>query len=173
MTPRGKRALVLGAGGAARAVCFVLQGAGATAITIANRTVERAVRLVGPLLGSGQIDIQAVSLTRYTLMPLLLGPGPPDLIVNCTSLGMLHGPDPGASPLDADLIPASALVYDLVYNPPETPLLAAAHQARAQTLGGLPMLVYQGAATFQLWTGREAPLGVMFEAARGALAQSP
>jgi shikimate dehydrogenase len=67
------------------------------------------------------------------------------------------------------------LVYDLVYHPAETPLIAAARQSGASFLGGLPMLVYQGAASFELWTDREAPLDIMFEAAReaagGALAE--
>jgi shikimate dehydrogenase len=61
------------------------------------------------------------------------------------------------------------LVYDLIYLPSETPLLAAAKARGARVVGGLPMLIYQGAASFQLWTGREAPIEVMFDAARGAL----
>jgi shikimate dehydrogenase len=61
------------------------------------------------------------------------------------------------------------LVYDLVYNPPKTPLLRIAREAGANTIGGLPMLIYQGAASFKLWTGREAPLDIMFSAARQAL----
>ena len=62
-------------------------------------------------------------------------------------------------------------VYDLVYLPAETPLLTAARQRGARTLGGLPMLVYQGAASLNLWTGREAPVDIMFEAAREALSE--
>jgi shikimate dehydrogenase len=61
------------------------------------------------------------------------------------------------------------LVYDLVYVPAETGLMAAARQRGARVIGGLPMLIYQGAASFQLWTGREAPVDVMFSAAREAL----
>ena len=92
-----------------------------------------------------------------------------DLLVNCTPVGMKHSATEGQSPLEARLIPIRALVYDLVYNPIETPLLADAKRAGALTLGGLPMLVYQGAASFELWTGYEAPLDVMFRAARRAL----
>ena len=69
----------------------------------------------------------------------------------------------------AAAIPPRILVYDLVYNPPETPLLVESLKAGARTLNGLTMLVYQGAASFQLWTGRKAPVEVMTAAARSAL----
>ena len=82
---------------------------------------------------------------------------------------MLHGPADGKSPILEDLIPGDCLVYDIVYNPEDTPLLKAARHAGARTLGGLPMLVYQGAAAFELWTGQPAPVEVMFKAARKAL----
>jgi shikimate dehydrogenase len=70
----------------------------------------------------------------------------------------------------AELIPAGCLAFDLVYNPEETPFLRAAQSRGARAAGGLAMLVYQGAASFRLWTGREAPVEVMFQAARKALA---
>ena len=91
------------------------------------------------------------------------------LIVNCTTLGMRHSAQEGQSPLSADLIPTGALVYDLVYNPVKTPLLRVAGEAGADTIGGLPMLVYQGAASFKRWTGREAPFDIMMAAAKQAL----
>jgi shikimate dehydrogenase len=69
-----------------------------------------------------------------------------------------------------DLIRSQTLVYDLVYRPAETRLLRDARAAGARTIGGLPMLIYQGAASFTIWTGQEAPIDVMFEAARKALA---
>ena len=92
-----------------------------------------------------------------------------DLIVNCTSLGMHQGPDEDASPLLAHRIPVSALVYDLVYNPMLTPLLREANTAGAPTLGGISMLVYQGAASFELWLDRPAPVSVMMDAAMAAM----
>ena len=91
------------------------------------------------------------------------------MIVNCTTLGMLHGPGEGSSPITRELIPARAFVYDLVYNPPETPLLREAAAAGASGLGGLHMLIYQGAASFEIWTGKKAPVDRMLEAARAAL----
>ena len=161
--PRGKRVLLLGAGGAARAVAYALSSVGVASLTIANRTVERARRLA-EVLSIGAIA-KAVPIERDALA----ANNGWDLIVNTTTLGMWHSAGEGQSPLPASLIPSHALVYDLVYNPSETPLLREAKAAGARTLGGLPMLVYQGAAAFQLWTGKEAPLEVMFEAARKAL----
>ena len=168
--PRGGRALVLGAGGAARAVAYALLAEGAAGVAIANRSPERARILAEELGARFPARVQALSLDAEALAPLLAADASVDLLVNCTSLGMAHGPDPDASPVPADLIPGTALVYDLVYNPQETPLLAAARRAGARTLGGLPMLVYQGAAAFRMWTGREAPIDVMMRAASAALA---
>jgi shikimate dehydrogenase len=163
--PRGKTALVLGAGGAARAVAVALAGAGVNSLVIANRTLERARALVESLrfiLPSAE----AVALHPESLA--LVAPRS-QLIVNCTSLGMRGGTGQGETPIGADLIPSHALVYDLVYNPRETPLLREAARAGARVLGGLPMLVYQGAAAFEMWTGKDAPVKVMFEAAEKAL----
>ena len=164
--PQGRRALVLGAGGAARGVVLALVREGVGHLTVANRTLSRAESLVHiaqdggvsslaiPLAGSG-LDGEAASA---------------DLIVNCTTLGMAHGPDEKGTPLDWKQIPTTALVNDLVYNPLETPLLRAAAQAGAQVLGGIHMLVYQGAASFEMWTGQRAPVEVMLRAAIEAMA---
>lgn len=167
--PRGRSALVLGAGGAARAVAYALLAEGAARVAIANRSPERARTLADELAARFPAKVHALPLDADSLAPLLDAGPSVDLIVNCTSLGMAHGPDPGASPIPDALIPPTALVYDLVYNPAETPLLAAARRAGARTLGGLPMLVYQGAAAFRLWTGRDAPVEVMMAAASAAL----
>jgi len=163
--PEGKRALLLGAGGAARAAARALVDAGISSLTVANRTVEleMAQRLVADLGGGAALE--AIPLERAALTPR----NGWDLIVNCTTLGMRHGPGEDKLPLPGDLIPSHAMVYDVVYNPEETPLLREAAKAGARTLGGLPMLVYQGAESFHLWTGCEAPIKVMFEAARRAL----
>jgi len=92
-----------------------------------------------------------------------------DLVVNCSPVGMKHSDTEGKSPLDAGLIPRETLVYDVVYNPLETRLLADAKKAGARTLSGLSMLVYQGALSFELWTGKEAPVDIMYKAAEKAL----
>jgi shikimate dehydrogenase len=163
LEPSGRRALLLGAGGAARAVAFALVGQGIAGLSIANRTVERAQSLVS--------DLDTSIATAMTLdAAALSAPDGWDLVVNCTTLGMLHSAGESETPIPANVIPPDALVCDLVYNPQETPLLRAAAQAGARTLGGLPMLVYQGAEAFRLWTGREPPIDVMFDAARRALA---
>ena len=163
---RGKSALVLGAGGAARAAAFGLAGEGVASLTIANRPFEQARSLARDL----REERAGVRAARMTTAALVKPCANADLIVNCTPIGMLHGPAEGRSPLDAKLIRPGVLVYDIVYTPAETPLLRYAAEAGAFTLGGLPMLVFQGAASFELWTGKKAPVEVMFLAARGALA---
>ncbi|MCX8126396.1 MAG: shikimate dehydrogenase [Dehalococcoidia bacterium] len=169
--PEGRRAVVLGAGGAARAVCFGLLEMGVASMVIANRTAGRALELVEALsrwrlkLSVGT-ELVAVEWGSKEMLEYVLRS---HLIVNCTVMGMAHGPVEGQSPLSAEEIPADTLVYDLVYNPLETPLLKAAAQAGARRMDGLRMLVYQGAASFELWTGKVAPVGVMMAAARKAL----
>ncbi len=163
--PRGKTALILGAGGSARAVAVALAGEGAASVVIANRTPERAAELADAI-GALGVPTQAIALEDAELREAARS----DLIVNCTSLGMTGGPGPGETPIAPELIPQGALVCDLVYNPRETPLLRGAAAVGARTLGGLPMLVYQGAAAFEIWTGMAAPAAIMFTAAEEALA---
>jgi shikimate dehydrogenase len=91
------------------------------------------------------------------------------LLINCTSVGMSGTNQEKDSPVPSELIPSGALVFDLIYRPVKTPLLKAAEERGARVLGGLPMLIYQGAESFALWTGREAPVEVMLAAAREAL----
>ena len=158
---QGKRVLVLGAGGSARAVVYGLLKQGAGRVSIANRTLERAHRLIQALGSPRNAEAAPLGMTETS--------NGWDLIVNCTTLGMRHAPGEKETPLPSHAIPANSLVYDLVYNPEETPLLQAAAKAGARTLGGLPMLIYQGVEAFRLWTGREAPVEVMFQAARRAL----
>ena len=166
LDPRGKQAFILGAGGAARAVAFALLDEGAAGITICNRTDSRAEALAEAVRPQSSASPAEV---RVEVAPWGADPGEADLIVNCTTVGLRHGPTEGQCPLDPSRIRREVLVCDLVYNPVETPLLAAARKARARTLGGLPMLVYQGAIALELWTGRKPPIDVMFEAARRAL----
>ena len=165
---RGQDALVLGAGGVSRAVCAVLLREGVASLTLTNRTVSRAEALLADLDSRG-VPVRGVALDDGAITRALRGKAPVGLIVNCTSMGMLHGPAEGASPIGAGLIPPSAFVYDLVYNPPATPLMDLARGVGARTLNGLPMLVYQGAKGFCLWTGLDAPVDVMMAAAREAV----
>ena len=160
-SPGGTRALILGAGGAARGILLALARGGVASLVIANRTLERAETLA-QLASENGVQAEAMGLSSDALTQAAASA---DLIVNCTTLGMSHGPDEHGSPLSAAQIPASSIVNDLVYNPLKTPLLEAAAAAGATTLGGLHMLVYQGVLSFQMWTGRDAPVEVMLEAA--------
>ena len=164
--PAGVSVVVLGAGGAARAAVLALLDAGARRILIANRTPARACELVNDIQGSDDTPIDAYALTDSRLPGRLADA---QLLVNTTSVGMSGGPDPSASPVPSDWIHANLFVYDIVYRPAVTPLLAAARQCGASTLGGLEMLVMQGAASLEQWTGRPAPARTMLTAARAAL----
>ena len=170
--PRGRKVLIIGAGGSARAVALALARSGAGSITIANRTLQRARDLAEAISGreSSPGSGSSPEVTAVSLEGVSAAAASSDLIVNCTTLGMKHGPDEAGTALVAREIPSAAVVYDLVYNPPDTPLLVEARRAGAATLGGLAMLVYQGAAAFEYWTGVEAPVDVMMKAAKGALA---
>jgi shikimate dehydrogenase len=169
--PESKSVVILGAGGAARAVGFALLEEKVSSLIIANRTLAKAKSLAGLLAkhaANNKISAKIAAMP-WQSSKVTKAVESCQLIVNCTSLGMKCSSYEEESPLASDLIPKDALVYDLVYNPPETPLLRMARKAGASTIGGLPMLVYQGAASFKLWTGREALLDIMFSAAKQAL----
>ena len=161
----GKKVLLLGAGGAARGVLQALVQENVFECVIANRTRSRAEALVTTGLHMG-IDCKMIGMTWEELS---LAAVSADLIVNCTTIGMAHTANEGSSPLQPQQIPPSALVYDLVYNPVETPLIRAAARAGAATLGGIHMLVYQGAASFELWLGLAPPLETMLSSAVNAM----
>ncbi len=165
--PEGKSVLVLGAGGAARAAVFALADRGAGAVLIANRTVERGDALAADVRGRS-LDAESIPLGEARAASRRV-----DLIVNSTSMGMEPGADAGLSPLDSDDINPDALVYDMVYTPQQTPLMEEARRAGAKVLGGFWMLVYQGAAAFEMWTSREAPVDLMYEAGLRALGGEP
>ncbi len=162
-----KKAVILGAGGAARAVAVALLTAEVGELAIFNRTTARAEALANDLIRRLAVNgIQSLPWNDTLLNEKL---SQCDLLVNTTAIGMAHSPRANESPLAEGLIPVHALVYDLVYNPPETMLLRLARLKGARTLNGLAMLVYQGAAAFTLWTGEKAPLGLMLDKARRAL----
>ena len=111
--------------------------------------------------------VDAIPLERAALAEAAFGV---DLVLNSTSIGMSRGEAEERTPLNSDLIRPGVLVYDMVYTPLETPLAQAAREAGATFVGGLWMLIYQGAAAFERWTGQEAPIDLMFRAGREALA---
>jgi shikimate dehydrogenase len=163
--PQGKRAVVLGAGGAARAVVYALAHGGAQ-VTVLNRTPSRAQALVqdfSPLFPS--LSLRSFPLALQTLEEQA---AEAHLLVNATPVGMW--PEVDQSPWPEDLaFPAHLIVFDLVYNPRQTKLLQQAQAAGAKGIGGLGMLIHQGAAAFELWTGEKAPVEMMCEAATRTL----
>jgi shikimate dehydrogenase len=161
--PKDKRAVVLGAGGAARAIVTELALAGAADVLVLNRTTQRGEGMVADLVmkTGGQIRFETWR-GDYRVT------GGTDLLVNATSIGLY--PDTEAMPpVDLSGARPGMLVSDAVFNPPETRLLAAARQRGLPVLDGLSMLVYQGAIGFRLWTGQDAPVAVMKQALRAAL----
>jgi shikimate dehydrogenase len=167
--PRGMRALVLGAGGAGRAVVFALLRAGAGDVQVWNRHPERAQRLVADLAATAAGSrISAISSPNLQAV---------DLLVNATSIGMSEPGDdrdpPGGEdpikelPLSADELGDRTIVVDLVYRQERTPLVRAARARGLRCADGIDVLVHQGAASFRLWTGKSAPLGVMRSGATG------
>lgn len=143
--PGTGEAVVVGAGGAARSIVAALLGAGAPRVRLINRTTERAARLAADLgaVGDGEIEV----MTWGDRDQGLAGAG---LLVNATSLGMAGNPE---LPLPLDLLPETAVVVDIVYNPLETPLLAAARARGNPVVDGLGMLLHQARPAFAAWFG--------------------
>jgi shikimate dehydrogenase len=159
-------AVVLGAGGAARAVAMHLAMAGVRRLTIANRNPQRAEALAADVARAAvRVEVAAVEAGSPEERLALMDAG---LVVNCTPLGM-H-PDEQTTPVsDINLLPQGAVVYDTVYRPMETRLLREARMRGLHTVGGLSMLVHQGACAWEYWFGRRGPVGVMHAAALAAL----
>ena len=159
---RGKEVLILGAGGAARAIAFYLDAEGAR-LTIANRTEDRAAMLASSLHNADFISLSEEELKRHIKDA--------DILINTTSVGMYPRAD--ATLVNAGMMHSRLVVFDIVYNPAETKLLREAKKAGVQTIiEGVKMLVYQGAASFRIWTGMEPPVEVMEAAVRKALSLS-
>ncbi len=150
---RGSRVLLIGAGGAARAIAYTLEQEGAE-ISIANRSLQRAEELAGMVGGMGYSLCDLEKLVKQS-----------EVIINATSVGMKEG-EPRL--FDGKLIKSSHVVFDIVYNR-ETELLKDARAAGALALDGVMMLVYQGAKALEIWTGLKAPADVMEKAVREGL----
>jgi shikimate dehydrogenase len=155
---RGSSALVLGAGGAARAVAFALREAGVARLGVRNRTAARAADLLAELGAVADPD---------------LPPRAADLLVNCTSVGMGVPAAAGVSPFDAwTELPDRCVVVDLVYRPLETAFLRAARARGLRTVDGLGMLAHQAALAWRVWFGPPEPLAAFLAAARAAAADA-
>ena len=158
ITPEGKRVMVVGCGGAGRAVAIGCASAGAGTLALVNRTFDRARAVVGEI----QAKFPDVPVEASALAGL-----PPevthtfDLIVQCTTAG-LRPDDPPALPVVA--FRPGQILYDIVYTSPSTPTMTAARTAGATAFNGLGMLVRQGAAAFRIWTGRDADIEAMLAA---------
>lgn len=157
--PRGLRALVLGAGGSARAAIWALREAGAE-VTVWNRTHERAVQLA-EAFGISVTSNEQLATSNY------------DLLINCTTVGLAQANERSPTPADLKALPIAAdaiserqIVVDLVYGSHETALLAVARDRGARVVDGLEVLVRQGAASLRVWTGLDPPLDAMRKAAR-------
>ena len=157
--PRGEGFIILGAGGAARAISFVLAQSGAR-LSVLNRTPERALELSRKLEEEFGRPVPALELNTSNLKFALDNAA---VIVNTTSRGM--SPDVEGTPVPGELLRPGLTVLDIVYSPLKTRLLREAEAAGAKVVGGLDMLVYQAGLSFELWTGLKAPLEVMM--ARG------
>ncbi len=166
--PKGKRVAMLGAGGAARAVAIALIDGGVSTIAVTGPIPEQLEKLIADLRGIAGSGV-APSATDWLDGAFLRALPEADLLVNCTPVGMQGSEMEGESPIAADHLPDGIVVFDLVYNPPETPLVLAARERGAKAVSGLGMLVYQAAESFRLWTGREAPVDRMLEAGLRAL----
>jgi shikimate dehydrogenase len=166
---KGKRAMLLGSGGAARAVALALIDAGAAVVFVVGRQPKKIDRLV--------LDLKPLTTSGTTVTWAYWGDGSylnmlsgeADLVVNCTPIGMAGSDRASDSPVPAELMVQKTLFFDLVYNPLETPFMKAAKSRGAKAVGGLGMLVYQAADSFKLWTNHDADTSAMFDAAKKAL----
>ena len=158
--PRGRRVLLIGAGGSARSVAHAFARAGVAHLLVANRTPQRARTLVASLRHRGSRAADLGALADRELL------GGLDLIVNSTSTGLGTGSLPH---IDFAATPRQLLCCDLVYGAKPSAFLRAAAAAGRRTVDGSGMLLHQGALAFTLWTGRPAPLAVMRRALAKAL----
>lgn len=155
-SPHGKNAVIIGAGGAARAIAVSLSLSEINHLTVVNRTLSRAedlCQLIRQHFPSQHVE--ALALESDLSSAFETG----ELVVNATSVGM--APNVEETPISPDLIKKSHFIYDLIYQPRETLLLKVARKKGAQVLNGLGMLLHQAAASFEIWTGKEAPIEVM------------
>ena len=155
--PKDKKIAIMGAGGAARAVSFILADRGAYPV-ILNRIEELdwAEKLAAMISKEFDIEVPAMELTKENLGNVL---DDAEILVNATSVGM--SPNVDVSPAPAELLKSGLIVFDVVYNPVQTRLLNDAEAAGATTVGGIDMLVWQGIMAFEKWTGQKPSFDLM------------
>ncbi len=155
-----KNIVVIGAGGAAKAAIFGLCRENVGSVTVYNRTLERSKILLTQFpdlcIAKNINDLQKACANS-------------ELIVNCTSVGMAHTDTEDASPINVEFISEGSMVFDMVYNPIRTKLIKECEKRKIKVAGGLWMLVYQGAKSFKIWTNKEAPVDLMYDAAIKAI----
>jgi shikimate dehydrogenase len=149
----GKSVCIIGAGGAARAIGYILKQRGVE-VTIANRSQARGTSLA-QALGCGFVNLKDLAMAGY------------DILINTTPVGM--SPDIEGCPVTEDALREGMVVMDVIYNPFKTKLLAMAEAKGCFIINGLPMFIHQGAEQFRLWTGVDAPVDVMTDAVKDAL----
>ena len=163
--PRGKKVVIMGAGGASRAISFILAERGAS-LAILNRIEELdwAEELASKISSVFGKEVRALELQEANLRMAL---DEAEVLVNATSVGM--SPNTELTPVPVSLLRPGLVVFDIVYNPLRTKLAAAAEQAGAESVMGLDMLVWQGALAFEIWTDKKAPVATMKKEAIKAL----
>jgi len=155
--PEGKRVVVLGAGGASRAISFILAERGSS-LVILNRTLDKAKICADRISEVSQREATALKLDKENLAAAI---SEADILINTTSVGM--SPNVNETPVASDLLRPDLVIFDIVYNPIKTRLYREAEVAGAVTISGLDMLVWQGALAFEKWTGLKAPVEIMKE----------
>jgi shikimate dehydrogenase len=155
----GKKILILGAGGAARALTVPLVKMG-NEVIIVNRTHQRGEELAMMLKKLGEAEAKKMDEIGNVVDDV-------EILINCTPVGMKGGPE--SSPLPTQLIRNDIIVFDMVYSPKDTPLLLAAKEVGAKVIYGYEMFIHQGAKAFELWTGENAPVEVMRKIVLGEL----
>jgi len=161
--PAGKNVVILGAGGAARAISFILVERGSNLLML-NRTLSKAEECAARIADFFNKEAKAMELNRENLASAL---SKADILINTTSVGM--SPNTDETPVSSDLLVPSLTVCDIVYNPIKTRLLKEVEETGAKTVGGVDMLVWQGALAFEKWTGLRAPVEVMRKVVTEAL----
>lgn len=159
----GRKALLLGAGGAARAIAFSLVRRGVK-LTIANRTASKALELAAAIKRGVEVDVKQVGISRRELTKAIKQV---DILINATTVGMY--PNINRTLVTAKMMHRGLIVNDIVYEPLQTRLLREAKKAGARTVTGLGMLVHQGALSLEIWAGKQAPVKVMAAAAKREL----